>query len=118
MTPQEIKAKIQDAYVKALENRFMQWHRSSGIYDLFRDVKLYGRDAGVDFVETNLGRIVNEAVEMAGCKDASLELQVHGWGRAALDGMAQALRDLTALKVEVNGTRVRLIWAEANPGLV
>ncbi|MCY1643161.1 hypothetical protein [Methylorubrum sp. SL192] len=118
MTPQEIKAKVQGAYVKALENRFMQRHRSSGIYDLFRAVKLYGRDAGADFAETNLGRIVNEAAEMAGCKEASLEMLVHGWGKAALDGMAQALRDLTSLKVEVSRTTVRLVWAEANPGLV
>ncbi|WP_437871810.1 hypothetical protein ACSD7O_01565 [Methylorubrum extorquens] len=118
MTPQEIKTKVQGSYLRALENRSLQRHRSSGLYDLFRDVKLYGRDAGVDFAETNLARIVNEAVEMAGCKDASLEVQVHGWGRAALDGLAKALRDLTSLKVEVNGSTVRLVWAEANPGLV
>ncbi|WP_162242244.1 hypothetical protein [Methylobacterium sp. Leaf123] len=45
-------------------------------------------------------------------------MQVHGWGKAALYGMAQALRDLTSLKAEVSRTTVRLVWAEANPGLV
>jgi hypothetical protein len=112
----EIKAKVQGAYTTALENRFMQRHRSS--HDLFRDVKLYGREAGIDFVDTHLERIVQEAVETAGCKESSLEMMIHGSGRAALQGVAHALREATSLKVEVNNSSVRLIWAEAKPGLV
>ena len=118
MTPEEIKAKVQGAHVKALENRNVWRQRSSGIHDLFRDVKLYGREAGIDFAETHLDRIVQEAVETAGCRDPALEMMVHGFGRAALDGMAHALRELTALKVEVHRTTVRLVWAEMSPGLV
>lgn len=118
VTAREIKDRVQGAYVRALQNRSMYSMRSSRIHDLFRDVRLYGRDAGTDFVDTNLGRLVEEAVGTAGCKQASLELQVYGWGHGALDGMAQALRERTDLKVEVTGTTVRLIWAEDNPGLV
>ena len=118
MTPQEIKAKVQDAYMKARANRFVERQRSSRVDDLFRGVKLYGRDAGTDFGETNLDRLIEEAVETAGCKDTCLDMHVHGWGRAAVDGVAQALRDRTSLKVEVAGSTVRIIWAEDNPGLV
>lgn len=92
--------------------------RSSRIDHLFGDVKLYGRDAGADFADTNLDRLVEEAFGVAGCKQPHLELQVYGCGRAALDGMAQALRDGTDLKVEVTSSTVQLIWAEDNPGLV
>lgn len=81
-------------------------------------MRLYGRDAGTDFVETNLSQFIEEAVGMAECKQPSLELQVYGWDRAALAGMAQALRDRTDLKVEVVGTTVRVIWGEDSPGLV
>ena len=118
MTPGEIKAKVQGAYVKALENRSMQRYRGSSSQELFRDLKLYGRDAGTDFVETNLAWIVQEAVETAECKGASLELTPYGFGRSALEGMAQALRDLTGLKVDSSGKTIRLIWAETTPGLV
>ncbi|GJE38036.1 hypothetical protein [Methylobacterium persicinum] len=111
MTPAEIEAKVRGAHVEALRNRFMQRHRSPRITDLFRDVRLYGREAGVDFAETHLGRLVDEAVGVAGCRECALEMTLPGSGRAALEGMAQALRDLTGLEVEVDGTTVRLSWA-------
>ncbi len=115
MTPEEIKSKVQGTHGRAMENRSMQRQRYSSISDLFRDVKLYGREAGVDFVETHLQRIVNEAVDTAECKDGSLELTAYGFGRAALEGRAQALRDLTALTVEADKSTIRLVWAEPNP---
>lgn len=118
MTPGEIKAKVQGVYLKALGAPFRQMQRGSNLDELFRNLKLYGRDAGTDFVETNLVRIVQEAVDRAECRDASLEMTAYGFGKGALAGMEQALRDGTGLKVELNGTTLRLIWAEANPGLV
>ncbi|TXM73145.1 hypothetical protein FV218_12020 [Methylobacterium sp. WL69] len=114
----EIKAKVQDAYVRALKDRFRHMQRGSNIDELFRNVRLYGRDAGIDFVETNLARIVQEAVDRAECKEASLEMSAYGFGKGARAGMEQALRDATGLKVELNGATLRLIWAEATPGLV
>jgi hypothetical protein len=116
MSPEEIKANVQDAYTQAIQNRFVEKSRSSR--ELFRDVKLYGRDAGIDFVETHLEHIVEEAVETAGCKKASMEMMVYESGRAALQGVAHALREATSLKVEVNNSSVRLIWAESKLGLL
>lgn len=118
MTPEEVKAKVREAYGKAQKNRNVWWQRNSGINDLFRDVKLYGREAGIDFSKTHLDKIVHEAVETAGCGVPALEMTIHGFGRAALDGMAHALREFTALDVEVHGTTVKLIWEETSPGLV
>ncbi|MEL6064584.1 MULTISPECIES: hypothetical protein [unclassified Methylobacterium] len=118
MTPAEIKARVQGAYREAMGNRSMQRQRSSRIHDLARDARLYGRDAGADSAQMHLGRLVDEAVGMAGCKDAALELTLNGSGRAALEGLAQAPRDLTGLKAEVDGTTVRLIWTEADLGPV
>ena len=118
MTPQEIKAKVQGTYLRALQNRSVMYSmRSSRIDHLFRDVKLYGRDAGADFVDTNLDRLVDEAVGVAGCQQSYLDLQAYGWGRAAMTGMAEALRERTDLKVAISGSTVQVIWAEDNPGL-
>ena len=71
MAPAEIKAKVQDAYKKAFAGN-TQWSRSSGISDLLRDLKLYGREAGVDFVSTHLDRIVSEAVSAAECRETAM----------------------------------------------
>jgi aconitase B len=116
MSPEEIKAKVQDAFTQAMKNRFVEKSRSS--HDLFRDVKLYGCEAGADFVNTHLEAIVEEAVETAGCKQESLEMMVHGSGKAAIQGLAEALTKATSLTVEVKNSSVRLIWAESNLGLV
>lgn len=90
MTPQEIKAKVQAAYVASLQNRAVMYGmRTSPLDHQFRDLKLYGRDAGADCADTNLDRIIDEAVAVAGRKQPSMELQVYGWGRAAIDGMAE-----------------------------
>ena len=85
MTPAEIEAKVRGAHAEALGNRFMQRRRSSRIDDLVRDARLYGREAGADFAETHLGRLVDEAVGVAGCKEGALELTLHGSGHAALE---------------------------------
>jgi hypothetical protein len=118
MKPDEIKAKVQGAYQKAMANRSMQMMRDSIAHRLLRDVRLYGRDAGADFVETHLDGKVQEAVSMAECRSTSLEIPAYGFCRAAVEGITQALRDLTGLKVDASGTTVRLIWAEPSPGFV
>ena len=118
MTPEQIKKKVQDAYLKALKHPSMQWQRHSGIHHLFRDLKLYGRDAGIDFIYSHLEAIIQEAVETAGCKNTSLVLTVDGSGQAAMEGITHALRQLTALKIDANRSTVTVSWAEANPGLI
>ena len=118
MTPESIKNEVQDAYLKAMENRSTHWLRQSQIQHLFQDVKLFGREAGIDFIETKLEEIVREAVEAARCKEASLLLTPHGFGRAALEGMMHALRELTALRVEARGSGVCLTWADTAPRVI
>ena len=118
MRPAEIKAKIQAAYSEAMAKTNMQRSRSSSFPMQFRDLKLYGRDSGADFVETNLEVIVNEAISAAECKQTSLVLPFYGSGRAALEGIAATLRDFTALKIEIHQSTVTLIWAVPNPGFV
>ena len=118
MTPEQIKNKVQDSYIRVIENGFMHRQRSSNIHRLFHGMKLYGRDAGIDFVETHLENIIQEAVESAGCKDTSLTMMVDGFGRAAVEGITYALRQLTALKVDVGRSIITVSWVEANPGLL
>ncbi len=48
---------------------------------------------------------------VAECKLTFMDIPVHGFGKAAIQGMAQALRELTGLEVDVSGSAVRLVWA-------
>ena len=105
MTPEQIRQQVQAAYRQAMQNRNVFHQRSSGVDHLFRGLKLYGREAAVDFVETHLDAIVREAKEAAECKASSITMTIGGFGRSALDGMAQALQQLTGLQVEA-----RLRW--------
>ena len=118
MTPDQVRERVLGAYRKAMDARNTQWSHNSGIAHLLRDVRLYGRDAGVDFVDTNLDGIVQEAVAAAECKWASLPIPVHGWGRGAAEGMAHALRERTGLGVQVGTSTMELVWGDARPHLV
>ena len=88
------------------------------INHLLLDVKLYARDAGTDFVESHLGLIMHQAVAMAECRSASLDILAYGFGRAAIEDMTRTLLDLTAMKAEADGSMIRLIRAEPTPLLV
>ncbi|MCJ2088529.1 hypothetical protein MKK88_21475 [Methylobacterium sp. E-005] len=101
-----------------MANSSMQMSRSTSIQHLLRDVALFGGDAGRDFVGTNLNDLVREAVAVAVCKLALMHIPVHGFGKAAIQGMAQALRVLTGLEVDVSGKAVRLVWARPAPEYV
>lgn len=118
-SPERIKKQIEDAYSEAISNRFTSWSRGgSGIDHLVQGVKLYGRDAGMDFVDSHLSEITREALEEARCKKPSLTLPTYQFGQSAIAGMMDRLAELTALKVSMSGKAVVLTWAEANPGLV
>ena len=75
MTPEQIRQQVQAAYRQAMQNR-----------NVFH-------------------AIVREAKEAAECKASSITMTIGGFGRSALDGMAQALQQLTGLQVEA-----RLRW--------
>ena len=112
MTPEQVKEKVKSTYARALLEKHVQWQHSQTLQYEFRDLRLYGREAKVDFVLTHAKRIVEEAVSEAECKRGSLSLPLHGCGKAALDGAAHALREVTALAVTVGPSGVTLTWKE------
>lgn len=118
MTSEQTKAKIQHAYVKAVQDRFCHKHRSDNIGHLLSDLRLYGRDAGIDFAMTHLDEIVQEAAETAECKAPCLEMMCRRFGQAALNGIAHTLREHTGLRVDVKRSSVVLVWAEESPSLI
>ena len=118
MQPNEIKEAVQSAYDAASRNSGVLVFRSSSSDRLFRDIKIYGRDAGVDFVETYIQYITTEAVEAAKTRDTKLDIAMYNSGQRALEGMADALRKMTLLKVEVSKSNIRLIWAGPTLGLL
>jgi len=115
MTPQQVEEKVRTTYMRAIQDRHVRRQRSSGMQHMFQNLKLYGRAAGTDFVETHLEAIVQEAVSDAGCKRNSLSIPAYGCGKAAVEGIPQALRDLTFLEVHVSASNVTLSWGEADP---
>ena len=117
-TPEQVRDKVRQAYLRAVQDRSTQWSRVSSVPHAFRDARLYGGDAGADFAQTHLDTIVQEAIETAGRRGASLSLPVHGWGRAASEGLAQALRDRTGLEVELGSFEVVMVWGDERPRLV
>lgn len=118
MTPAEAKSKIQSAYQQSMRSSTIYYSSGSHLQHLFRELRLYGHDAGTDFVETHFGDIFNEAVESAQRKQPSLQITAHSFGKAAIGAIAQKLREKTDLKVEVSGSAVTLVWAEPNIGLI
>ena len=118
MTPAEIKDKVQAAYARAMEDRSSFSTRYSDINRLFRDVKIYGSDAGKDFIATNLDKIIKEMVEAANCKCAYLEVHIYGCGHAALKAMAETIQQLTSLPVERQSHGLKVSWANTTPRLL
>ena len=117
MSPEQIKADVQNAYRASLSSNTF-YSRNSGIDYLFRDIRIFGRDAGADLVNTFAAEIVREALDAAKTRQASMQLNLSRSGKAALEGAAQALRDLTGLYVEVSNSTITVIWADVTPRMV
>ncbi len=115
MTPEQVRDRVRTTYMRAMQDLHVERQQSSGLQHMLQNLKLYGRAAGTDFVETHAEAIVQEAVSDAECKRNSLSIPAYGCGRAAIEDIAQALRDLTALKVNVSASNVTLSWGEADP---
>ena len=60
---------------------------------------MYGRDAGVDLIESVIGPIKEEAIRAAEGKCTSIKLRPGKTGKAALAGMVETLHAMTGLKV-------------------
>ncbi|GJD32282.1 hypothetical protein PMNALOAF_3550 [Methylobacterium adhaesivum] len=118
MAPEEIKAKVHQTYERAFQGSMSYSRRHPQVDHLFRDLKLYGRDAGADFAVTHLGRIVQDVLDAAGSRQMSLTLHAYEFGKAAIMGLEETLRERTGLRVEVVKSAITLIWAEERAGLI
>lgn len=118
MEPGQVKEKIQSAFRAAISNTSTQWSHDDGVGHIFRDVRLYGREAGVDFVTPHLNAIVDAAVKRAECKDVSLQITLYGFGHAAVEGVEETLQSLTGLPAHRTGSNVILTWASTAPQLI
>lgn len=117
--PKQVKVRVQQAYSKAVADRFTFHSKSGSSIDcVLRDVRLYGRDAAVDFVDTHLDAFIQEAVAAAECKQPSTTIHLSHWGRSAVAGMASRLEELTALRIDTAGNALKVIWADTTPNLI
>ncbi len=118
MTPQDIKAKVQAAYAASLQNRAVRYGmRTSPLDHQFRDLKLYGRDAGADFADTTWAASSTRRSPWAGRKQPSMEtagLRL-GAGGHRRHGRDPAPTDRPQGR-SGRGRFVRLIWALDTPG--
>ena len=117
MSSEQIKLRIQNAYRASLTSNTF-YSRSSTIDYIFRDIHLFGREAGSDFIHTFSNEIVEEAVAVAKTRQPSMHINVSKSGKSALEGVAQALRDLTGLTVEISHSTVTMTWADETPRML
>lgn len=118
MTSDDIKSQIQSAYSKAMGQPNFFRQRISQLSALFLHIRLYGRDSGIDFAQSHIHEIIADAIQAAECKNSHIEINCHGWGRAAIDGLASALQNETGLTVDINNTTLKLSWADPTPRLL
>lgn len=118
MAPEDIKAKVHQTYERAHQGSTLYRRQHPQIDHMFRDLKLYGRDAGADFASTHLSRIVQDILDAAGSRQMSLTLHPHEFGKAAITGLEETLRERTGLRVEVAKSAITLTWAEERVGLI
>lgn len=108
MSPEHIKEKVTGAWRTA--TRAPWTDPEFGFEDVVRNVALYGREAGVDFAETHLDYIVQEATIAAGHRFGEMHTRFDNFGEAALAGVADTLRQRTGLIVDVKGPVLTLRW--------
>lgn len=117
MTPGKFKADVQTAYQNAIANKSRWVHYEGYAYRIFEGITVFGRDAGVDLIESVIESILKEAVQAAEAKAVSLELRHGKVGKAALAGMVETLRALTELPVTESHGVITIAWAKDEPSL-
>ena len=118
LPPDQIKAKIQSAFQRAPTNVFSQRFGLTQLEHELRNLRIFGRDAGTDFVETYLDAIVNEAVEAARQRRPSISITFQGCGNMAVEAIAQGLRDRTDLRVDISEYILTLAWIDSSPNFI
>ncbi len=111
MTPEEVRNSVVASYDAAMAQPNVFQQSGSNVQNLLYGVRLFGREAGQDFIQSNIEEFVRHALEAAECKQSSLTFMVSGYGQAAIDGIAEALRERTLLVVQSSQSTVTLSWA-------
>ncbi|MBA9068168.1 hypothetical protein FHR71_001909 [Methylobacterium sp. RAS18] len=117
MSPEKFKSEVQAAYSKAIGNTNSWRSYTEQSHRIFDGVTVFGREAGIDLVETSIGAILQEAVHAAEAKRTSLSLRPGKVGKAAFAGMVEALGKMTGLPVSEGSGVITLAWAKDEPQL-
>ncbi|MFF8799864.1 MULTISPECIES: hypothetical protein [unclassified Methylobacterium] len=117
MTPEKFKNDVQIAYKKAISKTNSWTHHDDHTHRIFDGVTVFGREAGIDLVQTVIGSILQEAVHAAEAKKRSMTLRPGRIGKAALAGMVETLRAMTGLPVSEGNGVITIAWAKDEPDL-
>ncbi|AWB21796.1 hypothetical protein DA075_13425 [Methylobacterium currus] len=117
MSPEKFKSEVQAAYSKAIANTNSWRSYSEQSHRIFDAVAVFGREAGVDLVETSIEAILQEAIQAAAAKRTSLSLVPGKVGKAAFAGMVETLKSMTGLPVSERNGVITLAWAKDEPQL-
>ncbi len=117
MSPEKFKTDVQNAYRKAISETNSWTHYEDHTRRIFDGILVFGRESGVDLVQTVIGSILQEAVHAAEAKKHSMTLRPGKVGKAALAGMVDTLREMTGLPVREDNGVLTIAWAKDEPSL-
>lgn len=117
MTPEKFKSDVQTAYKKAISETNSQTFYDDHTHRIFDGIPVFGRESGVDLVQTVIGSILQEAVHAAEAKKRSMTLRPGRIGKGALAGIVDTLREMTGLPVTEGNGVITIAWAKDEPSL-
>lgn len=112
MSPKKFKSDVKVAYEQAIRNNSRSVEYVDNTLPIFDGVRVFGRDAGIDQIQTSIGLILQEAVAAASSQRGSLTLYPPRGGKSAFDGMVEILRELTGLPVSEGRGVITIAWDE------
>lgn len=114
MSAVDVRENVISVYNAAIANKNHAVEvRSLEIAALLNGLRLFGREAGSDFIETHIDVVIAEAIANAKGKRPSMTIRTYGSGIAAIEGMVAALETLTSLNVKFVGGRehkIEISW--------
>lgn len=106
------------AFSRKISARTNSWRSYSDTsYGAFEGVRVFGRGAGVDLIETNIGAIFQEAIRAAEAKRTSIALSPGKVGTDAFAGMVETLGTMTGLRTSEGNGVITVAWAGDAPSL-
>lgn len=110
MSPEKFKTEVQTAYERARANTNSQTQYDDHTHWIFEGITVFGREAGVDLVQTIFGSILKEAIHAAEAKKPAMTLRPGKIGKAALAGIVETLREMTGLPVTEGNGVITIAW--------